>query len=143
MSYTLEERRQIAAQRKQRVRGYLTQSRPPSFKEIQAREGVSPQTLRPLINQLEEELGLSYFGTDSARGPGSFGLTDASRALRARLADALHSLGSDRAEVAALTGLNRHEQIRAINRPFRHDWTVSQIERLATATGRSMLEMLQ
>lgn len=119
--------------RKSRVLEYMCEATPLPVREIAAREGITERWTRTLIKALERETGLTY------RGWGlhfKTAMGDETYALRSRLADQLHQLiqkvGS-RAEVAALTGVNSREQLRAINRPFHHDWTLSQIERLAQA----------
>ena len=127
-----------------RILDYITGDNQLSFRAIQTSEGLSAGLARQKIKELEREHGVSYFGTAAAKGGVPYGLTDDSRAMRARLSDALHAVARkqpDKAAVSALTGLNRREQRRAIERPFRHDWTVSQIERLARLVGRSVADL--
>lgn len=62
-----------------------------------------------------------------------FGLSQKSAPFRAFLADLLIDMsekGLTRQQIANITGLNRHESCRAERRPFLHDWTLSQIERI-------------
>lgn len=62
-----------------------------------------------------------------------FGLTDKSVPFRMFLADILITMGEkglSRQQTASITGLNKHESCRAEKRPFNHDWTLSQIERI-------------
>lgn len=61
-----------------------------------------------------------------------YGLTEKTDALRARLGGiiaAMSEKGLNREQIGELTGLNKRESYRAERRPFRHDWTLSQIER--------------
>lgn len=79
---------------------------------------------------------------------GPYGLTDETYALRAKLGMIVASMtekGLSREEIGELTGLNKRESFRAEQRPFLHDWTLSQIERTlayGSTTRRSRLEIL-
>ena len=63
------------------------------------------------------------------------GLTDASQAVRARLGDYFYTLKGSPAELARLTGVPSRAQVTARDRPFNYDWSLSQMERLAEASG--------
>ena len=71
-----------------------------------------------------------------------YGLTDKSASLRAKLGAIIAQMtldGLSRAEIGEITGLNLRESCRAEQRPFKHDWTLSQIERTlayGNSTGR-------
>lgn len=76
-----------------------------------------------------------------------YGLTGATIAIRARLGGIIAKMTEDglsRAEIGELTGLNARESHRAEQRPFNHDWTLSQIERTLeyADAGRTRLEIL-
>jgi hypothetical protein len=77
-------------------------------------------------------------------------MTSATARLRQKLGDNVYLLrerGKDsshfgRNEVAPRIGLNNRQQKRAEERPFTHDWTISQIERLARELGRDPMEFI-
>jgi hypothetical protein len=126
---------------------------PVPFKTILALEGMHDRSCRGIIWELEAELGIKYFGTPAAKGTKDampYGLTMATAGLRGKLADNLYQLRmrgknhgqSGRNEVAPRVGLNSRQQLRAEERPFAHDWTLSQIERLARELGRDPRELL-
>jgi hypothetical protein len=130
-----DEMRAQAAERKARVWDYMKEVPPPPIREIAAREGSTARYIRCLVKRLEREHGITYRGWGLSY---KAQLSDESYQLRSRLADHLYNLleqAESRAEVAILIGLNNREQLRAINRPFTHDWTLSQIERLGQALG--------
>lgn len=61
-----------------------------------------------------------------------FGLTNKSSQFRAYLAGVIIDMGESglsRQQISAITGLNKFESCNAERRPFKHDWTISQIER--------------
>ena len=63
------------------------------------------------------------------------GLTTASQGFRAKLGDALYALEGTPSEIARQIGLLAKAQPIARDRPFNFDWSLSQIERLAEASG--------
>lgn len=71
------------------------------------------------------------------------GITEASRRFRSRLSDKLHLLGTDYRAVASLIGMTRRCQKYARQRPFNHDWTLSQIERLAAALDMDFAQLMR
>ena len=56
-------------------------------------------------------------------------LSDLTAKLRIVLGDILTELANSRKNISELTGLNKREIHNAMNRPWQHDWTLSQIER--------------
>lgn len=78
-----------------------------------------------------------------------YGLTDETYALRAKLGLIIAEMsekGLSREEIGELTGLNKRESYRAEQRPYSHDWTLSQMERTlayGSKTGRSRIEILE
>jgi hypothetical protein len=95
-----------------------------------------------MIAEMERGHGFRYLGTPAARGVANNDLAGLARPLRSRLADLLHKLTmqyESRELLAPVLGMNPREQLRAISKPYRHDWTLSQIERLALALGLDSL----
>jgi hypothetical protein len=152
MGMKLEERSEYARTRKARILQYITQDPPVSLYNVMSMEGMSERPLRVVLKELEQEHGVKYLGTAAARDDGGmpYGLTDASNRLRSNLANALYRVTNPhnefgfkgRNQVAAEVGLNPREQIRAEQTPFRHNWTLSQIERLARVLGEEPREFL-
>jgi hypothetical protein len=138
--------------RKERVLAYMTQDPPVPLSQIRLMEGMHDRACRQLVKEIEAEHGLDYMGTWS-RAPKDampYGLTTSTARLRQKLGDALYALrerGNDsshfgRNQVAPRVGLNNRQQLKAECRPFAHDWTLSQIERLAREHGRDPMEFL-
>lgn len=143
-----------AQARKERIKGYMTREPAPvPYKTILALEGMHDRSCRGIIWEIEAELGIKYLGTPASKAAKDevpFGLTAATAQLRGKLADNLYQLRmrgknhsqSGRNEIAPRIGLNARQQVRAEERPFAHDWTLSQIERLARELGRDPREFL-
>jgi hypothetical protein len=114
-----------------------------SRKGIAQREGLNHRVASNIINDLIAKHGLTYVPKDDVH---AYGTTNETALLRSALGgylfDLRQQLGGDRAEVARLVGLNRRDQVRAEQRPFQHDWKVSEMERLAHATGITLKELL-
>jgi hypothetical protein len=102
-----------------------------NVRSIAARIGMNELAARRIIYALSP----GYRGTVNDDTP--YGMDTESLAQRIKLGSLLYdlreSLKGDRVQVARLTGLNRNEQIAAEQRPFEHDWSISQIQRLAKA----------
>lgn len=136
---------EVKAQRRQRILGYVTSDEPLAFRNIMRMEGVSDSFLRHLIKELEAEHGFKYFGTAASRvgDQPPVGLTEATFRFRSRLANELYKVADQpekyglkgRTELAGRIGMNSRTQNRALNNPYDHDWTLSQIERLARLMG--------
>lgn len=144
MTLTLELRKEIARKRKERITKYITQDPPVPFYNIMKLEGMSERPLRLIIKDIEKENGISYLGTAAARDDGAPapGLSDSTARFRSRLAVNLFRLRTDpkfgiagREDLAPRVGINPREQIRAEQAPYRHDWSLGQIERLARELG--------
>jgi hypothetical protein len=141
-----------AQERRDRILGYMTQDPPMPVARIRDVEGITDRTARMLIARVQEETGVQYNGLNTRDPPGSmpFGLTTASLRLRQKLGDYVYLLNQrgDKSEkigrnrAAFRMGLNNREQIRAEQRPFNHDWKLSQIERLARELNRDPMEFL-
>ena len=141
-----------AMRRRARILGYIQQDPPVSLAGIAEREGMTNRSVRHIIKELDEEHGLGYM-EQRVRKPADampYGLTSVTLRLRQKLGDQLYLLrergndseGQGRNNVAQLVGMNTRQQIRAEQRPFNHDWTLSQIERLARELGRDPRELL-
>lgn len=150
---TKEEVLSEAAARRERILTYITQDPPVPLANICVMEGMAERACRALIKSLEQEHSVDYFSTGTRRDPDEmpYGLTDATRHLRQRLADCLYQLrerGNDgnpsygRSQLCPRVGLNIRQQRRAENKPFAHDWKLSEIERLAREIGRDPVELL-
>jgi hypothetical protein len=64
-------------------------------------------------------------------------------ALRDQVKDRLGLEGTDVVRAGKYaTGLTRAQQKRAIERPYTHDWKLSELQRLAEATGQDVRELL-
>lgn len=152
MEISRDEVSDVRNRRKQRILSYITQDPPVPLKNIVAMEGATTPHIRVMIQELEEEHGIKYLGTIGVRQGGDmpYGLTDATNRLRANLATELYQLTCEdndfgfrsRRDVAPVVGMHNREQIRAENKPFTHDWTLSQIERLANHLGEDPREFL-
>jgi len=147
-----QDRVEAAQERRERVRGYMFGDKPLSVKKICQVEGLTDRAARVIMKELEAEVGESYFSLH-VREPTDdmpYGLSNATMRLRQRLGDQLYLLlqrGTEserigRYRAAARIGLNNREQIRAEQRPFCHDWSLSQIERLAREHNRDPVEFL-
>lgn len=152
MGMSRDQRIENAKLRKERVRKLITQPNPLPLSHIMAMEGMTERPLRQLIKEIEREEGIEYIGTPACKGEGSPppGLTEATSRLRSNLANELYRITNPhnafgiigREDAAPLVGLNPRQQIRAENKPFTHDWTLSQIERLARTLGEDPWEFL-
>ena len=113
-------------------------------KSIAERAGMNELAARRLINDLVKLHGLSYVPSITDDTP--FGMDQQTVFLRIHLGNLLYDLrmrlDGDRTSVSRLTGLNRTEQIRAEQRPYNHNWTLSQIQRLAKVTDTPLMELL-
>ncbi len=143
---------QEAANRRQRILGYIQQDPPMPMATIMEVEGMTNRSVRSIIKELEVEHGIDYLSQKlrKARDAMPHGLSPATLPLRQRLGDQLYLLhqrgqnseAQGRNSVAPQLGMNNREQIRAEQRPFNHDWKLSQIERLARELGRDPRELL-
>jgi hypothetical protein len=149
---TREETRLEAASRRNRILNYLQQDPPVPLTNIAAMEGMAERACRAIIKEIEAESGFEYRGAGTRRDNAElpFGLSSSTHRLRSHLAGELYSFREKgnrgkpftRNQLAPLIGLNTRQQIRAENKPFTHDWTLSEIERLARELGRDPLEFL-
>lgn len=141
-----------ARQRRERLLGYITQDPPIPLPSIIEMEGTTNRYTRVLIKELEAEHGIDYLSQKFRKPKDAipFGLSPATLRLRQYLGDQLfllrqrghNSEAQGRNNVAPQLGMNTREQSRAEQRPFNHDWKLSQIERLARELGRDPRELL-
>lgn len=150
---TREEIQLEAQRRKERILAYMTQDPPVPLNQIKLMEGMHDRACRILIQEIEQERGIKYLGSPASKTAKEalpYGLTNATARLRGRLGDHLYQLrerGNNhdnfgRNQVAPQIGLNARQQLRAEQTPFNHDWSLSQIERLARALGENPREFL-
>lgn len=136
------ERGAVYAARDERIITYLLNGS--TSRHIAVLEGLDEDRCRKLCRALVEEHELVLPAPPQRGSPAPVtlpvGVTDASRGLRNRLGDELYGLVEflqgrrlRLAEVGVLTGLPPSAQKRASTRPYAHDWTLGQIERLLAA----------
>lgn len=142
-----------AAERRNRILAYMTQDPPLPLPTIIKMEGMHDRSCRVIVKELDAEHELGYMANQLRRpykDDMPHGLTTATSRFRMKLGNYVYMLrerGSDadslsRGEVASKIGLNNRQQLRAENRPFNHDWTLSQIERLAREHGENPMEFM-
>lgn len=107
-------------------------------------EGLEHDYCRKICVKLSAANGIDYNPEKIHKRPemSILGLTDNTRRLRSYLADKLYDLGDDPRVIAKQIGMTLRSQKYARQRPFRHDWTLSQIERLAGALGTDAVTMM-
>lgn len=152
MGMSREDRSAYAVERRARILTFITQDPPVPLENILRMEGITDRTARGVIAELEKEHGIRYIDTPGARVGQAipFGLSPSTNRLRANLANELYRVTNShnqfgfkgREDAAQAVGLNPRQQIRAENKPFGHDWTLSQIERLARTLGEDPWEFL-
>lgn len=111
--------------------------------EIALREGMSVDEAGKKRKEIKAKHGVSS-GKRKPVESLQYGLThEASGSFRSRLGDHLYRLRLKHhpLEVALITGMTLAEQRRACVRPFNHDWTISQQERLAAALNIKMEDL--
>ena len=109
--------------------------------------GIEHDYCRKLIVKLANENCIDYQPDNSierSKQP-PVGISDASRRFRSRLGDMLYTLTdkSDARAVARQIGMPIRSQKYAKETPFNHDWTLSQIERLAISLDKDFAVMMQ
>lgn len=121
----------LRLEREDRLETFIRQKRP--VRAVAALEGIDHHYALRLLRQVARDRGLE-FQPRRVPNPGKepiLGLTEASKILRSRLGDTLYSLDLSRAEAALKIGIGAKAYDRARDTPFNHDWSLSQIERLA------------
>lgn len=102
--------------------------------------GMNVQTVRRKLRKME----LLLTAAQPNRNLLPYGLTDASYKLRATLGQIIIDLmeKNNQPAVSSLTGLHRREIYNAMKHPFKHDWTLSQIERTLGCEGKSLNDIM-
>lgn len=141
-----------AQERKDRIKEYVMQDPPIPIGTIAEMEGLTNRTARIIIKEIEQAEGIDYFGKRLRRDASElpYGLTSSTIRMRQKLGDHLYLLlerGQESSKIArnaaaARIGLGNREQIRAEQRPFNHDWKLSQMERLARELNREPREFI-
>jgi hypothetical protein len=106
---------------------------------------------RKIVRRIKAERGITY-ERPKEKTIGSDSLTEASAPMRRRLADHLNavrerlgaglSIRQKGALAARAIGVFAKTQNVAIVRPFNHDWSLTQIERLAKAQGEEFRDFI-
>lgn len=129
-------------QRDERIVEMMRRGRP--VRAIAQMEGLEADYCRKICKSLAAREGFEYNPAKVTRSDMSFvGLTEASRGFRRYLGDKLHKLGDDPRRVARLVGMTQRCRKYAMERPFNHDWTLTQIERLAAALEMDFADLMR
>ena len=129
-------------EREERLVQFITEGR--SVSVVAVLEGLEHDYAYKLLMKVAKDKGLVYQARRT-HNPGAMpvvGLTTASQPLRARLGDHLYKLQGKPPEIARATGVSVKGQRYARDRPFNYDWSLSQIERLAEASGMSFRALM-
>jgi hypothetical protein len=139
---SISSRDDALARRKARIAEYLRQGK--TTLEICDLEGLDPANEpRRIRKEVAEPLGLTVVTSGTAPPPQA--LLDIDRVLRYHLASHLDTLRGKHhyIDVGHMLGMTNKEQLRALrDRGYIHDWTLSQIQRLAVACDMNIHEML-
>lgn len=104
--------------------------------------GVDRDYAYKLMSRTAKKHGLEFHARRVTGNRLTYGLTDESRPLRARLGDHLYKLNLNPTDTARVVGVTAKAQKQARDRPFNHDWTLSQIERLSRECGLTFREVI-
>lgn len=128
-------RAQRKLSREQRLLEFVREKIP--VRTVALMEVIDPDYAYKLLRKVASDHGLDYApGRNSGSTPKIIpGLTEQSQLLRSRLADRLYDLNLSVQEAALRIGIKAKAQQSAKDRPFNYDWSLSQIERLATEAG--------
>jgi len=129
------------ARRKARIAGHLRAGK--TVGEICDLEGLDPANEpKRMRKEVAEPEGLAITPGHNTQPP--VGLLEIPRHMRYNLAKLLRDLRDEHhyVDVAHMIGLTNIEQARADKAPYTHNWTLSQIQRLAAASGKTFEEVL-
>lgn len=128
-----EQRTRLLEERDARLVGYLKANT--SMGTICDREGMEYDYCRKECLKLAKKFNIAY--KPGPTNPEPYGFTDESERFRSRLSDLIYGYLNHHhpLEVARDMGLTQNEQRQAKERPFRHNWTISQMERMAHTLG--------
>jgi hypothetical protein len=110
--------------------------------------GLDHEYCRKICTRLMREHDLKYVpdNTMVREETAPLGISEDSRSFRRYLSTKLNELAlqePNTSNVAAITGVLQRDQKYAKQRPFHHDWTLSQMERLAAALGLDFIAMMK
>lgn len=115
--------------------------------EIAVREGMDEYYANRLRTRIALENGLPPLSKDETKALDAipFGLDEESKIIRRRLADALNHvvLRHPPEEVARMIGIPQKLHKRALEAPYRWDWTLGQMQRLAKARGKPFPQFIR
>lgn len=128
-------------ERRARIVQYITAGAP--IGTIAQIEGMDYDNCRKLCLQIAREDNLAYRPEDRQGAPiYALGIDERNAELRRRLGDTLYGYVAptprtqrNPSMVGRATGIPPREQRRAWEKPFSHDWTISEITRLAESLG--------
>jgi len=141
-----DQRAKLLTERDNRLAEFMRQQRP--IAAIAELEGLEADYCRKRCRVVAAERGIVYKPPrprPEDKAENMYGLSDESKAFRVGLGEILYKhreSGQHQLDVARDIGLIQAAQVRATQRPFNHNWTISQIERLAVAVGRPFKEVL-
>jgi transposase-like protein len=135
------QRKVLLEERDEAIVAFMERGRPVAA--IAELLGLEENYCRKATRRLAEERGLDY---KPVKEPPTALLSEASRRLRNNLANLLYDYrnkpGRHQLEVARDTGLTQAQQILATERGGQHNFKLSELERVATATGQDFTRML-
>lgn len=106
--------------------------------------GIEPEYCRKATRRIAAARNLRYKPGKEA-GADEL-LSEDSRLFRSNLASLVHQLreepGQHPIRLSREIGLTQSQQVKAKDRPFAHDYKLSQLERIARKKGRSLAELL-
>jgi hypothetical protein len=135
-------RAKLIQERRERFIGYINDGL--SVRSIAQREGFEEDYVKKLRHQIAAQEGLTINEGISDAVP--FGFTKSGDRFRARMGDLVHEMLNKRGrhpmELARDFGLTQTQQRTAAETPFHHNWTMSQLERLAAHEGVSFTQFM-
>lgn len=134
-------RGEAIARRKARILEHLRQGK--TSGEICDLEGLDPANEpKRMKREVADPAGVSINPGKNTALP--VGLLDIDRLIRKNLRDKLDDLRYNHhyVDISHMIGLTNIEQQRALKDPYTHNWTLSQIQRLAAAHGMTFEEMM-
>lgn len=137
-----EQRRQLLNERDDRIAQFMKEGL--SVAHIAELEGLTVDRTRKETTRISREREIDYNPPKNQTTP--VVLTDASRALRNRLADVVYRIrnkpGQHPLAIARETGLTQEQQKLACERGGQVDMKISQLERIAVADGQDFTRMM-
>jgi hypothetical protein len=137
----MDDRSKALARRRARIEGHLRAGK--TSGEICDIEGLdSANEPKRMKKDVADPLGLTIPSGHNTAPP--VGLLDIDTQFRAWIGDEVRVLRRQHhyVDVAQMIGLTNIEQMRAVERPYAHNWTLSQLQRLAVARGMTLPELI-